>query len=221
MPNTPVEYEPGFLEEAVHACLLAERSPAGRLPAFRARRRHEQDVDSLYAVSDPEDRETGFRRHYRALFLDLGMDAEIRTILGSHPGLLRLCERVIVRSASGRPEGLTTYSNASGQFGANPIYLVIALRPARFTNLTELREFLGGALEAAVDQPDRDRTPRSRGDASVYCAACRLPSTVWAAPPDLAGLGPTLAREIPAWSANASICAHCAERYRSTLLDGP
>ena len=145
-PAAPPEYDPRLVEDGIIAALRG-RPEEG---AFY----HERET--LYAVDDPEERETRFRALHTAWFGRLGFTALITDAFSEQQGVVTGVDRRLVATArSWRDEGAELFV-AGGQGPEAPARrtLLLRLRPETFRDPLRLRALLRRELTHAADMLD-------------------------------------------------------------------
>jgi hypothetical protein len=145
-PAAPLEYDPRLVEDATVAALRG-RPEEG---AFHDER------EALYAVDDPEERETRFRALHTAWFERLGLAALIDHAFSEQPGAIAGVDRRLVAGArSSHDEGAELFV-ASGEDPGAPVRrtLLLRLRPEAFRDPPRLRALLRRELIHVADMLD-------------------------------------------------------------------
>ncbi len=150
-----VSYDAWLIEEAV---FKATRG----LPA-EDRRAYDRPRVRVYEISDPDERETQFRRLNEEWFRRLGLHKTLERAVLERPGLAARLATCLVIPAASRKEELADLWDASGRQGSEaggawsgPCdgALVIRLRPESFLNADELLGFLRHELMHVADMLD-------------------------------------------------------------------
>jgi hypothetical protein len=144
-PGLPIEYEPALVEAAVLAAL---RGRPGE-PAFRAER------DPLYAIAEPEARETAFRTLHGRWFEVLGLGAVLDRALREQPAVATRASRcVVIRARSPGEEGGDLLVAAGAGPGPPTRTVLLRLRPESFLDPEGLRTRLRREILHVADVLD-------------------------------------------------------------------
>jgi len=152
---TPIEYEPGLVEESVRRAIEDGESAPSGLKSWRLRLDHQRQLDAIYQMPDNEQREAAFRKHFLELFGELGLDAWVPRWLQPFPQLRTDLERVLVRSPLvAAQEGAELWESREQQGQGIPAYLIITLARLGPGGSHELEARLLPELQLAADMLD-------------------------------------------------------------------
>jgi hypothetical protein len=145
-PAAPVEYDPRLVED-------------GTVAALRGRPEEHTFQDeraTLYAVDDPEERETRFHALHAAWFERLGFATLIAAAFSEQRGVAAgVSRRLIAGARSSRDEGAELFV-AGSEDPARPARwtLLLRLRPETFRDAARLRALLRRELTHVADMLD-------------------------------------------------------------------
>jgi hypothetical protein len=145
-PAAPLEYDPRLVEEGVLEALRGHP----RASAFRDER------DALYAVDDPEERESRFRALHTAWFERLGLAILIEGAFSEQPAVAaRVDRRLVTAARSSRDEGAELFV-ADGESPGGPARrtLLLRLRPETFRDPPRVHALVRRELTHVADMLD-------------------------------------------------------------------
>ena len=129
-----LRYDEDFIEAAVLLCASGPRQGVPSLQIFRFQREREK----LYAVLDPDERNSAFFKLHLEWFREWGLERPLTGMLNEFPLVGEGLEVLAVRKTIGKhDEGAELYVNQTGQCTG-----LLALRLERLTNDVALRDYL-------------------------------------------------------------------------------
>lgn len=129
-----LRYDEDFVEAAAFLCASGRRKGVPPLQIARFHRAREK----LYAILDPDERNTAFFRLHLDWFHEWGLENLITDLLKEFPLLPKMLSVLAVRKTRGKTdEGAELYVNDSGQRSA-----ILALRPESFARDAALRDYV-------------------------------------------------------------------------------
>ena len=129
-----LRYDEDFIEATVFLCASGRRKGVPSLQIARFHREREK----LYAILDPDDRNTAFFKLHLDWFREWGLEKLVTDLLKEFPLLPEKLTVLAVRKTRGKnDEGAELYVNAAGQRSA-----ILALRPESFERDTALRNYV-------------------------------------------------------------------------------
>jgi hypothetical protein len=129
-----LRYDEDFLEAAVFLCVSGRREG---LPAQQVARFH-RERERLYAILDPDERNTAFFKFHLDWFREWGLEQPLTDVLKEFPLVREQLGVLAVRKTSGKnDEGAELYVNEAGQRTG-----LLALRLERLTDDAALRDYL-------------------------------------------------------------------------------
>ena len=232
-----VEYEPRLVEEAVREALASGTTASGfcrtsgsveggrgdsasyvELPPamlLRLKIAHRRTLDRIYGIAPEAEREAAFRRHFRRMFEQLGLEDLVVAGLDELAGWPWRLEGVLVQAAdSPQREGAQLWESRERRGSGAPAYLVVHLTPARFIRSRELIAYLRDELRAATVAASAPR-PAAETPSKRRCPLCGFPTIVWASAELLGTAAAAIHADYPDWPRAEGCCEHCADRYRT------
>ena len=141
-----LRYDEDFVEAAVFLCTSGRRK--GVPPLQIARFNHERE--KLYAVLDPDERNTAFFRLHLEWFREWGLEKLLTDPLRDFPLLQEALRILAFRKARGRnDDGAELYVNEAGERNG-----VVVMRPEHIEREAELAPFLRHELAHLHDMVD-------------------------------------------------------------------
>jgi hypothetical protein len=145
-PAAPVEYDPRLVED-------------GTVAALRGRPEEHTFQDeraTLYAVDDPEERESRFRALHAAWFERLDLAAPIDDAFSEQPAVaIGVTRRLVAAARSARDEGAELFvADGESPGGAARRTLLLRLRPETFRDPPRVRALLRRELTHVADMLD-------------------------------------------------------------------
>lgn len=129
-----LRYDEDFVEAAAFLCTSGRRKGVSSLQIARFHRERER----LYAILDPDERNTAFFRLHLEWFREWGLEKLLTDLVREFPLLPRRLSVLAVRKTRGKnDEGAELYVNESGQRSA-----IVALPPESFERDGTLRNYL-------------------------------------------------------------------------------
>jgi hypothetical protein len=129
-----LRYDEDFIEAAAFLCASGRRKGVPSLQIARFHREREK----LYAILDPDERNTAFFRLHLEWFHEWGLEYLITDLLKEFPLLPKYLNLLAVRKTRGKAdEGAELYVNDSGQRSA-----ILALRPESFARDAAVRDYV-------------------------------------------------------------------------------
>lgn len=129
-----LRYDEDFIEAATFLCASGRRRG---VPPRQIERFH-REREKLYAILDPDERNTAFFKLYLDWFREWGLEKLLTDLLKEFPLLpQRLALLVVRKTRSRRDEGAELYVNESGRRSA-----ILALRPESFERDAALRDYV-------------------------------------------------------------------------------
>lgn len=129
-----LRYDEDFIEAAVFLCASGRRKGVPSLQISRFHREREK----LYAVLDPDERNTAFFKLHLDWFREWGLEQPLTGMLNEFPMVREQLGVLAVRKTTGKnDEGAELYVNEAGQRTG-----MLALRLERLTNDAALRHYL-------------------------------------------------------------------------------
>lgn len=139
-------FEDDLVEGVVFLCASGKRPgiPALQIRRFNAER------ERCYATPDPDDRGAAFARVQMAWFTEWGLAEQLRSTAGRFPQLRVSVTSLAFRKARARnDEGAELYRNSDDTRQG-----IVALKPGRFSDDSELERFLIHELAHLADMVD-------------------------------------------------------------------
>lgn len=141
-----LRYDEDFVEAAVFQCVSGRHKGIPSLQIARFNREREK----LYAILDPDERNSAFFRLHLEWFREWGMETALTGPLKDFPLLVQALKLLAFRKSRGKnDEGTELYVNEEGDRNG-----VVAMRPERFLRELELVSFLGHELAHLHDMVD-------------------------------------------------------------------
>jgi len=141
-----LRYDEDFVESAVALCASGGRP---RVPSLQIARFH-REREKLYALLDPDERNTAFFQLHLEWFREWGLEDLLRERLAEFPLLPGALTLLAFRKSRGQnDDGAELYVNEAGARSG-----VVALRPERFAREPELAAFLRHELTHLQDMVD-------------------------------------------------------------------
>ncbi len=129
-----LRYDEDFIEAAAFFCTSGRRSGVPSLQIARFHREREK----LYAILDPDERNTAFFNLHLDWFREWGLEKLITDLLKEFPLLLEKLSVLAVRKTRNKnDDGAELYVNEAGQRSA-----ILALRPESFERDAALRDYV-------------------------------------------------------------------------------
>lgn len=129
-----LRYDEDFIEAAAFLCTSGRRKG---VPALQIARFH-REREKLYAILDPDQRNTAFFKLHLDWFREWGLEKLLTDLLQEFPLLPEKLNVLAVRTTRGKnDEGAELYVNETGQRSA-----ILALRPESFARDAALREYV-------------------------------------------------------------------------------
>jgi len=129
-----LRYDEDFIEAAVFLCTNGRRKGVPSLQIARFQREREK----LYAILDPDERNTAFFNLHLDWFREWGLEKLITDLLKEFPLLATKLEVLVVRKTRNKnDDGAELYVNEAGQRSA-----ILALRPESFARDAALRDYV-------------------------------------------------------------------------------
>jgi hypothetical protein len=130
-----LRYDEEFIEAAAFLCTNGRRKGVPSLQIARFHREREK----LYAILDPDERNTAFFKLHLDWFREWGLEKLLTDLLKVFPLLTEKLSVLVVRKTRGKKddEGAELYVNETGQRSA-----ILALRPESFERDAALRDYV-------------------------------------------------------------------------------
>ena len=130
-----LRYDEDFIEAAAFLCASGRRKGVPSLQIARFQREREK----LYAILDPDERNTAFFKLHLDWFREWGLEKLLTDLLKEFPLLSEKLSVLAVRKTRGKKddEGAELYVNEAGQCSA-----ILALRPESFERDAALRNYV-------------------------------------------------------------------------------
>lgn len=129
-----LRYDEDFIEAAAFLCASGRRNGVASLQIARFQREREK----LYAILDPDERNTAFFKLHLDWFREWGLEKLITDLLKEFPLMQEKLSVLAVRKTRNKnDDGAELYVNETGQRSA-----ILALRPESFTRDAALRDYL-------------------------------------------------------------------------------
>ena len=129
-----LRYDEDFIEAAAFLCASGRRKGVPSLQIARFQREREK----LYAILDPDERNTAFFKLHLDWFREWGLENLLTDLLKEFPLLPEKLSVLAVRKTRGKnDDGAELYVNAAGQCSA-----ILALRPESFERDAALRDYV-------------------------------------------------------------------------------
>ena len=143
-----LRYDEDFLEAAVFLCASGRREGVPSLQIARFQREREK----LYAILDPDERNTAFFKLHLDWFREWGLENLITALLKEFPLLTAKLAVLAVRKTRGKSdEGAELYVNDVGERNA-----ILALRPESFGRDATLQDYVRHEFTHLSDMLDPD-----------------------------------------------------------------
>ena len=141
-----LRYDEDFVEAAVFLCTSGRRRGISSLQIARFNREREK----LYAILDPDERNSAFFRLHLEWFREWGLEKILTDPLKEFPLLPEALRILAFRKSQGKKDdGAELYVNEAGERNG-----VVAMRPERFEREVELASFLRHELTHLHDMID-------------------------------------------------------------------
>ena len=141
-----LRYDEDFVEAAVFLCTSGRRRGISSLQIARFNREREK----LYALLDPDERNSAFFRLHLEWFREWGLEKLLKEPLKEFPLLPEALRILAFRKSQGnKDDGAELYVNEAGERNG-----VVAMRPERFEREVELASFLRHELTHLHDMID-------------------------------------------------------------------
>lgn len=129
-----LRYDEDFIEAAAFLCTSGKRKGVSSLQITRFHREREK----LYAILDPDERNTAFFNLHLEWFREWGLEKPITDVLKEFPLLSEKLSVLAVRKTRNKnDDGAELYVNEAGQHSA-----ILALRPESFERDVFLRDYV-------------------------------------------------------------------------------
>lgn len=129
-----LRYDEDFIEAAAFLCASGRRKGVPSLQIARFHRERER----LYAILDPDERNTAFFKLHLGWFREWGLEKLLTDLVKEFPLLSEKLTLLAVRKTRGKnDEGAELYVNEGGQRNA-----ILALRPESFERDAALRDYV-------------------------------------------------------------------------------